>query len=442
MMSVRASTILRLLKIQAVFSVLYIVSLNSRFSHLHEEPADINSISVDSNHNKNSNSNYSAHKSSAKERIQVHKHAQIPNAPQVTNPLTKTWIAKSPWDAPPDGFFSENDTGSLQNCTSSDTPSSSSSQSSFIQINPETSSGSLTISCQTIHFKAPYYRIQNVGPLIIGVLSAASGSGPTRRSYIRQTWAHSFKGTTFFLVAGPWKDVEEEFWKHRDLIWIDEEEVYQGEQSVLTYKTISYFAIAHLFGKSVEDGGWMHAIKTDDDSYVNVGRMMEKLTSKEGEFRDYHYYGQCPQFQVLPSRDQTNKWPVTYKTYPEPKFPLYCQGAGFGLSRTLVRTAVEGEHVARFRYMPFEDVSIGILAERCGKEFHAEMIPGVKVFRADTPKERDCVNHSVPMSKCFEGDESWPPDANMRKQLIQHRVDGMDDMVRIHKSLDLQLLGD
>jgi hypothetical protein len=440
MMSIRTSTILRLLKIQAVLSVVCIVFINSKFLNHKDYGSQQSAIDMTTAHQPQSQPDILK-----KIRVPKVENEHEPHRKQVDeskSSYSKTWFAKSPWDAPPDGFYGENDTGSLQNCTTMPSPTSDPQGETSVQsvsLDPENDSGTITVSCHAIKFRAPLYKIQNVGPIIVGVLSAASGSGPQRRSYIRKTWAHSHKGSTFFLVAGPWKDIEKEFWKYRDLIWIDEEEVYQGEKSVLTYKTISYFAIAHLFGKKVQDGGWMHAIKTDDDSYVNVGRLLEKLTSDDGEFRDYHYYGQCPQFQVLPSRDKTNKWPVTYQTYPEPKFPLYCQGAGFGLSRKLVQRAVENDHIAKFRYMPFEDVSIGILAERCGKKFHATMIPGVKVFRADTPKERDCVNHAVPMSKCYEGDETWPPDALMSNKLIQHRVDGKEDMIAIHTSLGLEI---
>lgn len=273
------------------------------------------------------------------------------------------------------------------------------------------------------------------------MLSAASGSGPNRRNYIRSTWASReyFKGA-FFLVAGPWEDIKDEFMFYRDMIWIDEEEVYQGEQSVLTYKTISFFGIVHEWANSVEEGGFKYAVKTDDDSYVNIVNLKKKLNASDTgpEEEKLHYFGQCPQFQVLPSRDKDNKWPVTYQTYPEPKLPLYCQGAGFGLSRDLIATAVENDHIANFRYMPFEDVSIGILAER--SEYKPTMIAGVHVFRADTPKERDCVNHSVPMTECYKDDlDNWPPDARMAHKIIQHRVADRSDMINIHKSLGLEV---
>jgi hypothetical protein len=67
------------------------------------------------------------------------------------------------------------------------------------------------------------------------------------------------------------------------------------------------------------------------------------------------------------------------------------------------------------------------------------MIPGIKVFRADTQKERDCVSHAVPMTECYKGDNTWPPDARMSHHLIQHRVNDRQDMVNIHKSLGLEV---
>jgi len=222
---------------------------------------------------------------------------------------------------------------------------------------------------------------------------------------------------------------------YQDMIWIDEEEAYQGENSVLTYKTISYFTLAQMFAKKPEEGGLQHAIKTDDDSYVNIGELQQKLIHGEDK-NTMHFYGHCPTFQVPPLRDRTMKWVVTYKMYPEPMFPRYCQGAGFGLSRTLLDCAVGDHHVSDFRYIPFEDVSIGILAERCG--YSPIMTKGVKVFRADTKKERKCVQKNIPMTECYRDGDEWPPTPHMEGNLIQHRVETREDMDNMHKSLDLE----
>lgn len=42
------------------------------------------------------------------------------------------------------------------------------------------------------------------------------------------------------MLAGPWSNITEEYKTHHDLLWIDQEEIYDEEQSFLTYKTISF----------------------------------------------------------------------------------------------------------------------------------------------------------------------------------------------------------
>jgi hypothetical protein len=346
-----------------------------------------------------------------------------------------TWTPKDPWDEPPTGFFQENDTGSFENCTSSFTPIK-----THTKFNDDDNAfqrgdiGKVVISCHEILYRAPFKTIQNAGKVVIGLLSAASSYGPSRRNYIRSTWARRYPGI-FFLVAGPWEDIKDEYAYYQDMIWIDEEEIYKGEDSVLTYKTMSFFAIIERLAKSVKDGGFEYALKSDDDSYIQIENVYNKLYHNPKEEDKLHYFGQCPQFQVLPSRDPDNKWSVSYKTYPEPKLPLYCQGAGFGLSRDVISRAVQ--HLPHVRYQPFEDASIGMLVERSG--FKPTMVAGVRVFRADTPKDRKCVNLSIPMSECYKDDPNgWPPKPpNMKKILIQHRVETKEDAVNIHKSAGL-----
>mmetsp|Transcript_8587 Transcript_8587/g.9443 ORF Transcript_8587/g.9443 Transcript_8587/m.9443 type:complete len:506 (+) Transcript_8587:126-1643(+) len=435
----KRSTVL-LISIPLIFSILYSIYVQIEFCIGDSQQQLEASLGVD----KCITSNKSNSKKIGPQNV---------NHVRPTMAITKgqlTWKPAHPWDAPTTDFFHEKDTGSFENCTGSFTPISRKSKSDCCKScdseGIHSDDGTITISCHELRYRAPTKTLQNSGKILTGVLSAASGYGPGRRNYIRSTWGSNYPGI-FFLVAGPWEDIEKEYLWYQDMIWIDEDEVYKGEDSVLTYKTMSYFEIAHKVAKSEKDGGFAYAVKTDDDSYVNIHGLYEKLFQNEqfstGTAQDndvdfkLNYFGQCPQFQVLPSRDRTNKWPVTYTTYPEPALPLYCQGAGFGLSRSLLSCAVDNNHTANIRYMPFEDAAIGMLVERCG--YKPSMIAGVKVFRADTPKERTCVNQAIPMSECYKDDpDGWPPKApNMSNILIQHRVESKDDMVNIHKSIGL-----
>jgi hypothetical protein len=327
--------------------------------------------------------------------------------------------------------------------------------------------GSIVISCQIIHFKAPVSEIQNSGPFIIGILSGASGLGPERRRVIRNTWAsrnNDYRAknnstisdachhdtiqredcktpAVFFIVAGPWEDVQEEFETYNDLIWIDEKEVYNGEKSVLTQKSFSFFTIAHLLARSIDNGGWRHAIKVDDDCYVNIKWIQEKLSFPHGEYHKLHYYGNCENRGHRPIREPGNKFSATYQMYPEPEFPTFCLGAGYGVSRNFVQSAVENNHISNIRRMAFEDVAMGMVAERMkNPDFSPTTINYVRNFRGNSKElndlEKKCIQDGLPVSKCFEDEKWkgwWPPQLDLTDVMVQHRVD-LADMVNIHKS--------
>jgi hypothetical protein len=125
-----------------------------------------------------------------------------------------------------------------------------------------------TISCRTIHYRIPKDTLQLSSPIVIGVLSSASGTGPSRRKSIRSTWAYR-RQDVLFIVAGPWEDIVDEYQRYRDLLWIDMEEIYITETSTLTYKTMAFLTIIyHQLSSSSHyhhDSPFSFLFKTDDD---------------------------------------------------------------------------------------------------------------------------------------------------------------------------------
>ena len=73
-----------------------------------------------------------------------------------------------------------------------------------------------------MHYKAPpKLAFEVAGKVIVGVLSSAKNRD--RRNTIRDTWANHEGGRgIFFVVSGPWEDIEEEHRNHQDLIWIED----------------------------------------------------------------------------------------------------------------------------------------------------------------------------------------------------------------------------
>jgi hypothetical protein len=250
-------------------------------------------------------------------------------------------------------------TGSWQNCTgkpNSNPPNES--------VGHHPDSAYTVVSCHQIHYRIPKTSLEKIdSAVVIGVLSGAATKN--RRTSIRSTWAYK-KKNTFFIVAGPWENIAQEYNQFEDLIWIDKEEVYVTETSVLTFKTESFLSILYDVMQTNEKIQFL--LKTDDDSYVHMQKLEKALLKEDrDETAPIDYWGKCHDEAWKPHRNQEiewqKKWYISYETYAEPEYPPYCQGAGIAVSRKFLDCAIK--HVAQIRYMPNEDVAVGMLAERC-----------------------------------------------------------------------------
>ncbi len=220
------------------------------------------------------------------------------------------------------------------------------------------------------------------------------------------------------MVAGPWENIADEYDKYRDLIWIEEEEVYEGEESVLPFKTEIFL---HVLQKYTLPGkaGFEYLFKTDDDSFVDLTKLEDTIGGSK-----YDYWGCCTTENFKPLRSPTRKWRVTFELYPEEYYPLYCQGAGFALSRKFVECAYES--LPTFRYNPFEDVSVGLLAERCGIAPTTDFV-SIKQYRTEEAGEKKQLKNAERKEIFFL------PKATMKNKVLQHRVKTHYDMYAHYK---------
>jgi hypothetical protein len=199
------------------------------------------------------------------------------------------------------------------------------------------------------------------------------------------------------------------------LIWLDQPEVYRGETSVLTFKTLAFLKIVHdLF--QFHTVSHAYAFKTDDDCFVNVPYLYQHLNvhrlqsasdiaqpphqqfSLPNPSDEINYWGKCKLEHIKPLRNKKFKWGLSLDMYPEQYFPIYCQGVGFAVSRkflscaaaTIHRTVTqENDHIGNMRFMPFEDVAVGLLAERCGiQATSVESSRLIKQYRTNMRDER------------------------------------------------------
>lgn len=250
-------------------------------------------------------------------------------------------------------------TGSFQNCTSA-IPTIPTYELDF----EHNDTGYIIVSCNLIKYRVPSSSLESLKEesIVIGILSGAAVQ--ERRTWIRSTWAYN-KQNIFFIVAGDFDSISDEYDEYQDLIWIDKEEVYITETSTLTFKTEAFLSVMYEKVMSEQGSKVKYLFKTDDDSYCDYNHL-DTVFSKE--LKGVDYWGKCVSGRK-PHRNLDipwqRKWYISYETYPEPEYPTYCAGAGYAISRNFLDCAIGEGHVANVRYQPNEDVAVGLLAERC-----------------------------------------------------------------------------
>jgi len=182
-------------------------------------------------------------------------------------------------------------------------------------------------------------------------IGVTSGHADLRKR-VRETWGHG--ECVFFVVGktdGVWPEAEAK--KEKDMILIDMEEAYAGENSILPYKTALWFSRAREWFP-----GFDYVLKTDDDSYVDVSAVREELH----KVKPYYWGKLWP--TSGPKRDVNSKQHVSKNMWAADTFPPYCSGAGYALSGRAVECLLKG--VGDQKFLSMEDVATAVSMQACG----------------------------------------------------------------------------
>jgi len=220
----------------------------------------------------------------------------------------------------------------------------------------------------SVTYIAPPFR--NCKTLPIGVLSGYV----TKRQAVRDTWGKNY--CVYFMIGkknGAWP--QEEATQHSDVVLLDIDETYGGVNSSLPYKTALWFYLVHQhFPKA------MHALKTDDDSFVKVNALQAELMRAQPD-----YWGQVHR-DKKPIRDPDSKWYTPLSTWSDEAFPDFCSGAGYVLSRNALDCLVSYIKTPRITLGALEDVLIGLAMQTCGIEAtHTALIDAFGDFGSSEP---------------------------------------------------------
>lgn len=259
-----------------------------------------------------------------------------------------------------------------------------------------------TVACVPVHYRIPSQSVENINdPLVFGILSGDKN----RRNVIRNTWADG--RAHFFILAGDWENVEEEYNEFGDILWVDQPESYKinefaPRKGALTSK--SGVMLSAMYNQIVKQNHKVeHMFKVDDDCYVDVPFLIDKIEKKSKEVK-VDYWGHCPE-KTIPFRVERHQWYAAVHDYPFTHFPHYCLGGhGYVYSSKFLECTVGEGHLEDSVYSVNEDVFVGTLAEKCGftppsDHIHTELY---------LKKERD-----------------W-------RTAVQHEVKSADDMTFFH----------
>ena len=231
-------------------------------------------------------------------------------------------------------------------------------------------------------YASPLFCHSSNKPIVLVVIVSYIGNFETRHQ-ARTVWLRSrFKMNSEFVKSHPWayvfvvgkahgKDAENlekmaaiEQCHYKDILQVDVVENYYN----LTWKKLE--AWKYLI-KSQLDFEVM--LKGDDDSFINIQLVFEWLdevipkaynrNKQSKSSLNVMYGGVCP-LKGSPIRHKGNKWYLSVDDYPPKSFPPFCFGAGYFVSRDLIKAILKvPDLMYSFR---LEDVHTGILVAKTG----------------------------------------------------------------------------
>jgi hypothetical protein len=171
-------------------------------------------------------------------------------------------------------------------------------------------------------------RQQQKFPLMIFGICAAADK-VRRRKAARRSWAQD-AALVFFIVAGDWEEIANEFQTQGDLLWIDTPEDYRDG---LTPKTLGFIHFAATQLDQRYHLSFDYIFKADDDVYVNATHMSLEL-SLLAKDQSPHYYGlvKAGSKPIRNATEYDRKWYISREEYPYEYFPSYAPGVGYALS--------------------------------------------------------------------------------------------------------------
>ncbi|KAK9902151.1 hypothetical protein WJX75_006091 [Coccomyxa subellipsoidea] len=194
--------------------------------------------------------------------------------------------------------------------------------------------------------------------------SCGSGNVQQKRAAIRESWGSDRRlHRVMFFSAKP---VDEAVFDE-----LRREAAQKGDIVVLPgifehYDNITHQTLEILRAASMDPVA-THTLKVDDDSYVHVNTLMTVMARVP---QRRLFMGHIDRESGGPHREPSSQWYVTKEEWPTEKYPYWAHGAGYVLSKDLVREVASGAALKtnNHRIFKLEDVAMGSWIEYIAKE--------------------------------------------------------------------------
>ncbi|KAB5567066.1 hypothetical protein PHYPO_G00228530 [Pangasianodon hypophthalmus] len=231
------------------------------------------------------------------------------------------------------------------------------------------------------------------------LLLAIKSSPPNyeRREVLRKTWASERLQSGVWIrtvfISGTTGDrfekkrlnklLQLENRKYQDILQWD----FQDSFFNLTLKQVLFLEWMERFCPNVH-----FLLNGDDDIFANTDNMVQYLKGLYDNDGSKHLFIGHFIENMDPVREQDSKYYVPVQVYESDKYPPYCSGGGFLLSRFTSRTIYNMSH--SITLLPIDDVYMGMCLEKAGLKPSSHM--GVKPLGLNIPSVK-----LDPYSPCY-----------------------------------------
>uniref|UniRef100_A0AAY5EAP2 Hexosyltransferase n=1 Tax=Electrophorus electricus TaxID=8005 RepID=A0AAY5EAP2_ELEEL len=230
---------------------------------------------------------------------------------------------------------------------------------------------------------------QNSAHVFLLLVIKSSPANYERREVLRKTWAaermqYGKQIRTVFL-SGTSGDGYHKM-RLNKLLWLENRE----HQDILQWDFKDSFY--NLTLKQVLFMEWLERwcpnahflLNGDDDIFANTDNMVEYLKGQSNGDGNKHLFVGSLAFYLGPIRTRGSKYYVPVQVHESDRYPPYCGGCGFLLSRFTAR-AIHNMSQS-ITMIPIDDVYIGMCLEKAGLKPESHM--GVRTYLLSVPSQK------------------------------------------------------